>query len=132
MDLPIACLQETYPLFAMDHYNYAKYLTIYFVSLSNTNHTHPGVKQFLRDDGFSVSMSNVSDSRISVDQTIEQTINRHGKAHCDIIGFSLNLQAYYRWCVTRHMKDTYLIGAMESAGIISDEGGIDPQRRKVF
>ena len=59
--------------FAMDHNNYAKYLTIYLVSLLNANHTHPGVEQLLRDDGFSVSRSSVTNSRIAVDQTIEQT-----------------------------------------------------------
>ena len=122
MDLHIACLQQMRPLcFAMDHNNYAKYFTIYFVSLLNANHTHPGVEQLLRDDGFSVSRSNVSNSRIAVDQTIEQTINRHAKSHGGIVGFSRNLQAYYRWCVTRHLRGTYLTEAMENAGMISEE-----------
>ena len=107
--------------FAMDHNNYAKYLTIYLVSLLNANHTHPGVEQLLRDDGFSVSRSSVTNSRIAVDQTIEQTINRHAKSHGGIVGFSQNLQAYYRWCVTRHLRGTYLTGAMENAGMISEE-----------
>ena len=122
LDLHLVCLQEMCPLlFSMDHMNYAKYLSVYFISLLNIKHTHPGADRLLRDGGFSVSRSDVTTSRNAVDQTIEQTINRHAKSHGGIIGFSRNFAAYYRWCVTRHMRGSFLAAAMELAGMTDEE-----------
>ena len=122
LDLHLACLQEMCPLlFSMDHMNYAKYLSVCFISLLNIKHTHPGADRLLRDGGFSVSRSDVTTSRNAVDQTIEQTINRHAKSHGGIVGFSRNVAAYYRWCVTRPMRGSFLAAAMELAGMTDEE-----------
>ena len=68
-----------------------------------------------------MSRSDVTTSRNAVDQTIEQTINRHAKSHGGIVGFSRNFAAYYRWCVTGHMRGSFLAAAMELAGMTDEE-----------
>ena len=70
--------------------------------------THPGAKDQLTNNGFSVNRSDVPSSRNAVDITIEQTINRHAKSHSGIVGFSRNRSAYYRWWRTRHARASYL------------------------
>ncbi|GFR84602.1 hypothetical protein ElyMa_002421300 [Elysia marginata] len=93
--LHVSCLNKLCPLlFSMNHHNYAKYLSIYFVSLANLNHSHPGAKKILMDNGFSVSRSNTPAGRIAVDMTKEQTINKHAKTKGGIVGFSRNYGPY--------------------------------------
>ncbi|GFR81328.1 hypothetical protein ElyMa_005922200 [Elysia marginata] len=92
----------------MNHHNYANYLSIYFVSLANLSHSHPGAEEMLMDNGFSVPRSNTPAGRIAVDMTIEQTINKHAKTKGGIVGFSRSLPSYYRWSVTRHSRDEYV------------------------
>ena len=120
--LHIASLHKLCPLFfALDHHNYARYVPVYLLSLMNLDKTHPGAKELLVENGFSVSRSSVPRSRNAVDITIEQTINRHAKCHDGIIGFSRNYSAYYRWCTTRHLKAKYVEATLLSTGMITDE-----------
>ena len=39
---------------------------------------------------------------------IEQMINRSAKTTGGVVSFSLNRNAYYCWCVTRHKRASYL------------------------
>ena len=88
--------------FVMDYHNYyARYL-LCTTSLLNLPVAYPGADDILRKGGLSVSRSNVPGSRNPVDMTIEQTINHHVKSAEGIVGFSRNIPAYHRWCVTRH------------------------------
>ena len=106
IDLHISSLQHLCPLlFSMNHHNYAKYLSVYFITLLNLP---AEAKALLKDDGFSVSRSGKPAARTAVDLTIEQSINRHAKTSGGIVGFSRSLPAYYRWCVTRHSRALYV------------------------
>ena len=71
----------------MNHQNYAKYLTVYFISLLNLP---DDAKKLIENDGFSVSRTTKSSARTAVDLTIEQTINKHAKTGGGIVGFSRN------------------------------------------
>lgn len=116
LDLHMACLEYMCPFyFAMDHHNYARYLSVYYITLLNLDVTHPGATDLLRNGGLSVSRSDVPASRNPVDLTIEQTINRHAKSNGGIIGFSRNYSAYYRWCVTRHARASYVAATLQMA-----------------
>ncbi|KAK3775301.1 hypothetical protein RRG08_030970 [Elysia crispata] len=118
LDLHITCLQQLCPLlFSMDHHNYARYLTVYFISLLNLSDSHPGAESLLRNNGFSVCRSDVPASRTAVDLMIEQTINRHAKTRGGIVGFSRSLPAYYRWSVTRHHRASYVSATHDIADI---------------
>ena len=87
--------------FAYDHQNYARYTTIYLLFLLNLPHTHPGAAQLLKQNGFSVSRSDVPSSRNAVDITIEETINRHAKSQGGIVGFSRSLSQGWIKCGNR-------------------------------
>ncbi|KAL8579435.1 hypothetical protein ACOMHN_026800 [Nucella lapillus] len=117
-DLHLSCLQDMCPLlFAMDHHNYARYATVYFLHMLNLSHNHPDAIQHLRQGGFSVARSSVPACRIPVDQTIEQTINCQAKSKGGIVGFSRNSAAYFRWCMTRHVRASFLAATLEMAGM---------------
>jgi hypothetical protein len=118
-DLHLACLEDMIPLyFACDHHNYARYLVVHLINLLNLQSTHPGAEELLRNNGFSVSRSQVPSSRNFVDITIEQTINRHAKCTGGIVGFSRNFWAYARWCITRHERAKYVELAFENASML--------------
>ena len=103
-------------LFSFDHPNCARY-SAFYLNMLNLEKTHPGAKDLLKNNGFSVNSSDVPSSRNAVDITIEQTINRHAKSHSRVVGFSRNHSAYYRWCRTRHARASYLQGTREIANI---------------
>ena len=76
--------------FAYDHTNYARYVPVYLIILLNLSDTHPGCKELLEQNGFSVPRSSVPCSRNAVDITIEQNINRHAKSQGGIIDMTLS------------------------------------------
>ena len=120
-ELHLFCLKELCPLFfSYDHPNYARYTTMYLVSMLNLDKTHPGAEELIKH-GLSVKRSHVNSSRNAVDITIEQTVNRHAKSKGGIIGFSRNYAAYMRWCLTRHSRATYVKGAMEMVEMEQNE-----------
>lgn len=58
LDLHIAALNNLYPLlFAFDHDNYARYLSVSLMTLMNLNTSHPGSEDLLRQNRFSVCRS---------------------------------------------------------------------------
>lgn len=121
-DLHVATLQQLCPqCFAYDHHNYARYVPVYLLTLLNLSETHPGSKVLLWRNGFSVSRSDVPVSRNAVDITIEQTINRHARSRGGIIGFIRNYPAYHRWCLTRHLRASYVEATFDMANMTSSE-----------
>ena len=121
-DLHISSLQQMCPLyFAYDHHNYARYTTFYLLPLINVDKTHPGLQKLLRNNGFSVSRSNVPGCSNAVDITIEQTINKSAKSQGGIIGFSWNVAAYHKWCVTHHEQASYVSATNEMANMVCCE-----------
>ena len=105
----------------MDHHNYGRCLSVYFLTLLNLSCTHTGADNLLRNCGFSVSRSNTPASRNPVDLTIEQTVKRHAKPRGGIIGFSRKYPAYFRWRTTRHARADYVETKLEMAGMTCSE-----------
>ena len=125
-DLHLATIEQMCPLyFAYDHQNCARYLSTYLLSMLNISSSHPGAEKLLRNNGFSVSRSDVPGCRNAVDMTIEQTINRHAKSAGGIIGFSRNISAYYRWCVTRHSRAAYVEATYDMANMSHSDTSIN-------
>ena len=121
LDLHITSLEKMCPIFfSMDQQNYARYLTVYIILLLNLDVSHPGAKDLLKEKGFSVCRSTVPASRVAVDITIEQTINRQAKSRGGIIGFSQNQSAYQRWCITRHKRAAFV-------SMLQEQIGLDPR-----
>ncbi|GFO04035.1 hypothetical protein PoB_003054000 [Plakobranchus ocellatus] len=72
-------------IISMNHQNYAKYLSVYYIMLVNVPQQSQGL---LQANGFSVSRSDMPASHTAADMTIEQTINKHAKTSGGIVGFS--------------------------------------------
>jgi len=105
----VTSLRQMCPLlFAADRLNYARYLPIYCTQLMNLHESHPRSEILLEKSGLTASQSYVSGCRNALDLTIEQTINRSAKTVGGVIGFTLNKNAYHRWCLTRHERGTFL------------------------
>ncbi|GFS26387.1 hypothetical protein ElyMa_007052500 [Elysia marginata] len=127
-DLHIASLQKLCPLlFSMNNQNYAKYLSLYTITLLNLPENAKGL---LRNRGFSVSRSDTPAGRSPVDMIIEQTINKHAKTSGGIIGFSRSLPAYHRWCVTRHNRSQYVSSLQQVTNL--DSSTIDGHKDMTF
>ena len=123
LDLHLSSMQDMCSLFfSLDHPNYARYTTVYLLTLLNLPSSHPGARELLEKNGLSVKRSEVTNSRNAVDITIEQTINRHAKSQGGIVGFSRNQSAYYRWCMTRHTRSNFYQTTLELADMDSEEG----------
>ena len=124
-ELHLTTLYELCPLFfTYNHHNYSHYIPAYLVTMLNLSDTHPGAEELLKSNGFSVSRSTVPLSRNPVDITIEQTINRRAKSNGGLIGFSRNCAAYYRWCVTRHLRTKYVEATLNMADMASNETSV--------
>lgn len=120
-DLYRQTLTSMIPLFfATNHHNYARYLTLYVASLENIDASHPIAAKHLKECALSVNRTKERASGTAVDQTIEQTINKHAKSRGGIVGFSRNLQAYDRWCLTRHERAAYTSAMFESCGMVDN------------
>ena len=129
-NLHLATLYKLCPMFfAYNHQNYSCYIPAYLVTMTNLPDTHPGAEDLISKKGFSVSRSGVPVSRNPVDITIEQTINRHAKSHGGIIGFSRNIAAYYRWCVTRHSRAQYVEATLDMADMTASEASAHKELR---
>jgi hypothetical protein len=68
----------------------------------------PEAYELLNNNGITAAPSTIPACRIPINQTIEQTINRSAKSSDGVIGFSRNVNAYYRWCITRHKRASYV------------------------
>ena len=98
--------------------------------LVNIESTHPGAKELLMKNGFSVSRSDIPATRNVVDITIEETINRHAKSRGGIIGFSRHCAAYYRWCLTRHLRASYVEATYALANMSLSESDVYRDNRQ--
>ena len=75
--------------FAYNRSNYAKYLPWYLLQMINLSTTHPDVHEYLADGNFSTQIGNDNSfGCISMDQTIEETINKDTQTPGDTKGFS--------------------------------------------
>ena len=120
-------LKSMAPLFfIMDHQNYARYLTAYVASLDQIDCSHPQASHHLRECALSVTRSKYKASGTAVDQTIEQTINKHAKSAGGVVGLSRNLQAYDRWILTRHERAHYVSTMLGFVGM--GDNGSDQRR----
>jgi len=116
-------------MFSSDHLHYARYLSVYHTELVNRINANPEVLQLLQTYGISVSRSVVPGCRNPIDLTIEQTVNRSAKTAGGIVGFSRNANAYYRWCLARHKRASFLEATLQKLDMVSDSVDIHKTNR---
>jgi hypothetical protein len=118
-------------MFCADHINFARYLPVYYVvQLANLISQHSTARDLLQTHGFSVCRSSVPGCRNAVDLTIEQTINRSAKRSGCIVGFSRNVNAYYRRCLTRHTRASYLEATLDDLQIMRHDEDVRKTTRR--
>jgi len=90
--LHLACIRQMLPwCFAYNNANCARHMSICYSDLTSLPKENPQAHAFMEAGGFSVPMSpDNAFGRISVDQTIEETINQDTQTAGGTRGFSLN------------------------------------------
>ena len=114
------CIQKMIPwCFAMDKINYARYLSINFAEMSNLDTKQPEISQYLKDGGFSVQLGSRNPfSRIPVDQTLEETVNKDTQTSGGTKGFSLKAGAVEKYYITAEYRASALRQLRENLNII--------------
>ena len=118
-ELHLECIKAILPwFFAYDHTNYARYLPVYLLHMLSLSQTHPEAYDMLSKGDFGVQRNNTHGfSKLPVDQTIEQTLNRNTKTKGGIVGFSLKRGAVQRWMLTAHARATFIDRCREMASL---------------
>ncbi|XP_048584137.1 uncharacterized protein LOC125563185 [Nematostella vectensis] len=79
--------------------------------------THPEAHVMLSQGDFGVQRNATHGfTQVSVDQTIEQTLNRNTKTKGGIVGFILKKGAVQRWVLMAHMRAQFVDRCREMAG----------------
>ena len=91
--------------FGYDHLNDAWYFPVYIYEILDVPDTHPSIAQHLAVGDFVVQQQNQNSfSQTSMEQTIEQTINRDSKTSDGQIEFSNNAYAIHRWILSFNQR----------------------------
>ena len=108
--LHLNCVKDMLPwFFAYDHTNYSRYLPVYLLHMFSIEDTNPEAHKILEDGVFSVQRTREHGfSRLPVDQTIEQTLNKNTKTKGGIVGFSLKRGAVQRWMLTAPSRAAFV------------------------
>ena len=124
-ELHKTCLQQMLPwMFAYDHTNYARYMTIYLWDMLQLQMTHLDIEKSMKQGENAVQRcEGKAFCQIPVDQTIEQTVNRDSKTPGGIIGFSLNKSALQGWILTAHERPAVTQSCKRMAGLEDPEKG---------
>ena len=111
--------------FTYDHTNYTRYTPAYWSEMVDVKNTHPEADFHFHMGEFTVQRSqDKAFSRIPIDQTIEQTVNRDSKTPGGIVGFSVSKSAVQRWILTSHEQASYTQCCRDLADLTSTEENV--------
>ena len=101
-NLHLACIRRVIPwCFALDKVNYARYLPVYYAQMTQLDKACPGLYQHFQQGYFSVQLRQGNRfSRIAVDQTTEETVNKDTQSARGTRGFSLQPGAVSHYYLT--------------------------------
>ena len=105
--LHLSSIRQMLPwMFAYDRVNYCRYMSVYWCEMMALEDSHPTAHEELSRGEFCVQRSATSTfTQVSVDQCIEQTMNRHSKLKGEgKIGFSHKPGAVQKWAVNSHQR----------------------------
>ena len=103
--------------FAYDRVNYSRQLTLYWYEMTVLPKTHLDAHEEFPRGEVCVQHSNWAFRQISVDQAIEQTINRDSKTKGGIIGFSQKPGAVQKWIASAHRRAEISPNCLDMAGL---------------
>ena len=100
--------------FSNNGQNYARYLPIFAMTLSNIEKSHPGSEKLLRAGAISAAKTKVKSSRLPTDLVVETEINCHGKSKGGLggggAGFSglhTKEETYQKLVRTTHQREQH-------------------------
>ena len=104
--LHLASVRALLPwMFAYDRTNYARYLPVYWMEMSQLPTTHPYIYEELMKGHFGIQRQNSHGfAQVACDMSIEQTVNRDTKTRGGVNGFSNNQGATNRWVRSHHER----------------------------
>lgn len=114
-------------LFAVNHFNYARWVTVYLADMHLLPETAPEVYQQFQDGKHAVRRSPTAFSSVWSDMGLEQTVNRDLKCKGGIVGFSLKPMTVARWFLTAHERAA-ITGATKSMCGLEEEQLQDQHR----
>ena len=88
--------------FSCNRHSYTRNLSYYYIQMKDLASAHPSAQIFLKEEGFTVSVTGKSYSKTPVDQFIEMTINRSSKETGGLTGKTENPVACARWTKINH------------------------------
>ena len=95
--------------FVYDKINHSRYLSVYYVEMTRLSIDHPDVHVRLENGGLSVQLGRQDRfGRISVDQTIEESVNKDTQIPRGTKGFSLKPAALSHYYLTAEYRSTCL------------------------
>ena len=104
-DLHLSSVVEmTRYMFAYDHTNYARWMSVYLCDMQLLPISAPSVQMEFETGSHSVNRSANSFNMVWTDMALEQSENRDTKTLGGIVGFSTNPGAVNRWFLTAHVR----------------------------
>ena len=104
-ELHLASIRKMLPwIFAYDHVNYSRYLSVYWLEMCNFLFTHPEIQKQRSEGAFAVQRSHNAFATIACNQGIEQTVNRDSKTKDVMTSFSTRKGAVNRWIWSHHAR----------------------------
>ena len=116
--LHLASVRALLPwMFAYDRTNYARYLPVYWMEMSQLPTTHPYIYEELMKGHFGVQRQDSHGfAQVACDMSIEQTVNRDTKTRGGVKGFSNNQGAINRRVSGHHERALITRQCEEMAG----------------
>jgi len=118
VDMYIWALTSTIDLFfGTNRQNYSRWMSKHQLDLMNIT-THPGLKEMLADGLFSIRRTDNQFSRISVDLTLEQTVNADAASR--MTGYTDSTNSYsarLRWSLIKGARAALITAMLEMTGI---------------
>ncbi len=122
-ELHLSAIQSMIPwCFAYDKVNYARYLPVYYASMTSLPVDHPQVYQHFMNGGFSVQLRSANPfGKVPVDQTTEEMVNKNTKVSGGIKRFSLKSGAVSRFYLVSEYRSAFLHQFREMTGLIKSD-----------
>lgn len=114
-EMYITAAKKMCPLFfALNHSNYARWLTKHIDDLVNIDESHPGLKKHFEDGALSIRRTPKNFCRSPIDLTLEQTINANAANKLTgVASFTNSIDARQRWTETYTARKTIVTHLIE-------------------
>eukprot|EP00795_Rhopilema_esculentum_P000015 gene15-9612_t len=124
-ELHLSCIRQMLPwCFAYNAITYSRYMSAYYSDMTKLQDDHLEIYKFMGNGGFSVQLSKENTfGRISVDQTLEETVNKDTQTAGGTKGLSLRPGAVQRYYLMAEFRALFLRNLREMVGYAKGKHG---------